>query len=90
MSKSDHANKDVSRDDLVQRINDQLTTDSESLQESRMDGSPSFGNFYADTNEIADRPGDIDIESIGRELGVLGDDETYGENNDVEEPGADR
>jgi hypothetical protein len=40
-----------------------------------MTESPSFGNFYADTNEIADRPGDIDIESIGREIGVLRDDE---------------
>jgi hypothetical protein len=83
MSNTD-PNKDVSRDDLVQRINDQLGTDSESLQEQRMEESPSFGNFYADTNEIADRPGDIDIESIGRELGVLGDDETYAENADAD------
>jgi hypothetical protein len=79
MSNTDPTNKDVSRDDLVQRINGQLTTDSESLQEQRRSESPSFGNFYADINEIADRPGDIDIESIGRELGVLDDDETYAE-----------
>lgn len=64
---------------LVRRINDQLTTDSDDLHELRMGGSPSIGNFYADTNGIADRPGDIDIESIGRELGVLHDDENYAE-----------
>jgi hypothetical protein len=79
MSNTDPTNKDVSRDDLVERINGPLTTDSEDLQEQRMSESPSFGNFYADTNEIAERPGDIDIESIGRELGVLDDDETYAE-----------
>ena len=77
MSNNTADDKDVSTDDLVRRINTQLTTDSRSLQKSRMEESPSFGNFYADTNEIAERPGDIDIESIGRELGVLGADETY-------------
>ena len=80
MSSNATDDKDVSKDDLVQRINEQLTTDSRSLQELRMEESPSFGNYYAGTNEIAERPGDIDIESIGRELGVLGHNETYTEN----------
>ena len=77
MNNTEPTDNDVSRDDLVRRINEQLTSDGQSLQESRMTESPSFGNFYADTNEIADRPGYIDIESIGRELGVLRDDENY-------------
>ena len=77
MNNTEPADNDVSRDDLVRRINEQLTSDGQSLHESRITESPSFGNFYADTNEIADRPGDIDIESIGRELGVLRDDENY-------------
>lgn len=85
MSNTTADDKDVSRDDLMLRINRQLTSDSRSLQETRMEESPSFGNFYADTNEIAERPGDIDIESIGRELGVLGADETYA-GNAVTEP----
>jgi len=76
---------DISTADLVRRINRQLTSDGRSLRESRMSESPSFGNFYADTNEIAERPGEIDIESIGRELGVLDDDENY-----VEKSAADR
>jgi len=90
MNNTNEHENDVSRDDLVQRINEQLATDGRSLMESRIEESPSFGNFYADTNEIADRPGDIDIESIGRELGVLGDDETYSENNGVKEPESDQ
>jgi hypothetical protein len=60
---------------LIQRINERLTRNGESQKQSRFAGSPSFGHFYADTNSIAERPDEIDIESIGRELGVLGADE---------------
>lgn len=88
MTNNTNAEHDVTREDLVRRINRQLSSDRRILMESRMEESPSFGNFYADTNEIADREGSIDIESIGRELGVLGEDETYAGNTAVEEPEA--
>ncbi|MFN6963706.1 MAG: hypothetical protein ACK4S4_08065 [Pyrinomonadaceae bacterium] len=66
----------VSRDELMRRINERLSSDSRELRDARMTGSPSFGNYYA-TGDAAEPSGDVDIESIGRELGVLRDDESY-------------
>ncbi|HYJ91761.1 MAG TPA: hypothetical protein VEV84_10655 [Pyrinomonadaceae bacterium] len=61
----------VSESALIERINKRLAVNSQDLKESRMIESPSLGHFYEHLNSIADRPGAIDLESIGRELGVL-------------------
>jgi hypothetical protein len=61
---------------LIERINLRLSTDSQNRKESRMTGSPSFGHFYENTNSIADIADSIDLESFGRQLGVLMPGET--------------
>jgi len=61
---------------LVERINKKLTDESQDLKESQMAGSPSIGNFYGQDSELVDRKDTIDLEAIGRELGVLASDET--------------
>jgi hypothetical protein len=61
---------------LIERINEKLSDDSRDRKEMQMTGSPSVGNFYEHANEFADREGAVDLESIGRELGVLAPDET--------------
>ena len=66
---------EISRSVLIGRINKQLAEDGEILRKLRESGSPSFGAFYADTNSIADRKEKLNLESIGRELGVLSSDE---------------
>jgi len=66
----------VTESALIERINEKLMGESREQKEVQMTGSPSFGHFYENGNEIAERPGDIDLDSIGRELGVLAPDET--------------
>jgi hypothetical protein len=61
---------------LIDRINKKLTDDSRDQRDRQMAGSPSFGHFYEHPNELANRDGSIDLESIGRELGVLAPDES--------------
>jgi len=56
---------------LIERINRRLELNSQDRKAARMDGSPSFGHFYAQSESISHRSGTIDIESIGRELGIL-------------------
>jgi hypothetical protein len=56
---------------LIERINQKLTNDSQNEKESRFEESPSFGHFYGRSDQISERPGDVDLEGIGRELDVL-------------------
>jgi len=66
----------VTESALIQRINERLADDSRALKELQMAGSPSIGHFY-DQREVAVGPkGSIDIEAIGRKLGVLASDES--------------
>ena len=71
--------KEISSSVLVARINRKLETESQNQKKCRMDESPSFGHFYAHSEPIPERTDPIDIESIGRELGVLKDSETVKE-----------
>jgi len=64
---------------LIERINRRLEFDSLNRKESRMDESPSFGHFYAQSEPTPGTNGPIDIESIGRELGILKPSETVKE-----------
>ena len=64
---------------LIERINRRLEFDSQNRKKSRMDGSPSFGHFYAQSEPTPRTNGPIDIESIGRELGILKPSETVKE-----------
>jgi hypothetical protein len=66
----------VTESALIERINEKLSEDSQDRREMQMTGSPSIGNFYEHQNEIINRDGDIDLDAIGRELGVLAPDET--------------
>jgi hypothetical protein len=66
----------VTESALIERINEKLSDDSRDRKEMQMTGSPSIGNFYEHSNELANRGGALDLESIGRELGVLAPDET--------------
>jgi hypothetical protein len=61
---------------LIERINEKLSNDSSDRREMQMAGSPSIGNFYAHPNELAISDGALDLESLGRVLGVLAPDET--------------
>ncbi|HEY2866749.1 MAG TPA: hypothetical protein VGJ02_06635 [Pyrinomonadaceae bacterium] len=72
---------EISQSVLIERINERLTTDSQDLKESRMSESPSLGHFYEHPDAIAEGHGTADLESIGRELGVLHPDETVTPDN---------
>ena len=63
--------KKISDSVLIERINRRLELNSQIRKESRMDESPSFGHFYAQSEPTPRTKGPIDIESIGRELGIL-------------------
>jgi hypothetical protein len=63
--------KKISDSVLIERINRRLELNSQNRKESRMNESPSFGHFYAQSESGSERSGSIDIESIGRELGVI-------------------
>jgi hypothetical protein len=78
----------VTESALITRINRKLIDDSQDQRETQMMGSPSFGHFYEHENELADRSGTIDLESIGRELGVLAPDETIARSNLRDRPTA--
>ena len=60
---------------LIERINERLASERAELKDMQMSGSPSFGHFYDRSDEIAERRGSIDLEAIGREIGVLAPDE---------------
>lgn len=66
----------VTESALIDRINEKLIGDSEDLRDIQMTGSPSLGHFFGQEYELIDREDTIDLESIGRELGVLASDET--------------
>jgi len=66
---------------LIDRINRKLSVDSQSLKESRMTGSPSFGLFYDHPTLISETARRTDLESIGRVLGVLLPGEHLGREN---------
>ena len=68
--------KKISDSVLIERINRRLELNSQNRKQSRMGGSPSFGHFYAQLGPMPERTDPIDIESLGRELGVLKDSET--------------
>jgi len=63
--------KKISDSVLIERINRRLKLNSQNRKVARMDESPSFGHFYAQSEPISHRSGPLDIESIGRELGIL-------------------
>ena len=66
----------VSESALIERINKKLADESLDLKAIHMAGSPSIGHFYEQDSEHGDRKDTIDLEAIGRELGVLASDET--------------
>ena len=66
----------VTESALIERINRKLVGDSQDQKAAQMTGSPSLGHFFCQENELIDREDTIDLESIGRELGVLAPDET--------------
>ena len=74
MNKIDSTNE-VSGSQLIERINRRLAAESQNRKDSRLDKSPSFGHFYAQSEPAPEENASIDIESIGRELGVLKDSE---------------
>jgi len=78
MSKTDTKNE-VSGSQLIERINRRLAAESQDRKDSRLDKSPSFGHFYAQSEPTPEENDPINIESIGRELGVLKDSETVKE-----------
>lgn len=63
--------QNISRSALIERINRKLADNSQDLKESRMTESPSLGHFYENQVSGEDEQGGIDLESLGRELGVL-------------------
>ena len=67
---------------LIGRINERLAEDSRALKEIRMEDSPSVGNLYDQSDGVADENGSIDIEAIGRRLGVLAPDESVARDTD--------
>ena len=71
--------KKISDSVLIEQINRRLEFDSQNRKESRMDESPSLGHFYAQSEPTPGTNGPIDIESIGRELGILKPSETVKE-----------
>ena len=71
--------KEISGSQLMERINRRLEAESQNRKEIRLDGSPSFGHFYAQSEPTSEERDLVDIESIGRELGVLNDSETVKE-----------
>jgi len=71
--------KKISDSVLIERINRRLELNSQIRKESRMDESPSFGHFYAQSEPTPRTKGPIDIESISRELGILMPSETVEE-----------
>ena len=66
----------VTESALIERINERLTDDSWSLKELMMEDSPSVGHFYEQPDGVSEQKGTIDIEAIGREMGVLAPDES--------------
>lgn len=60
---------------LIERINERLADDSRQTQNLRMEGSPSFGHFYEQLDSIDEHPGSIDLDAVGRAMGVLAPDE---------------
>ena len=60
---------------LIERINERLADDSRTMRDLRMQGSPSFGHFYEQLNSIDKQPSSLDLEAVGREMGVLAPDE---------------
>ncbi|HKP70705.1 MAG TPA: hypothetical protein VJV05_15565 [Pyrinomonadaceae bacterium] len=67
---------EVSESVLIDRINKRLTDDSLRIKEERSTGSPSFGTFYEQHDPTDEGHDTIDLESIGRKLGVLAPGET--------------
>lgn len=67
---------------LIERINERLTDDSHKQKESQMEGSPSLGHFYEQPDRANAGPGPIDIEAVGREMGVLAPDESVARDAD--------
>lgn len=65
----------VTESALIERINERLTDESRTLKELKMADSPSFGHFYDQSDAVTEQKGSIDIEAIGREMGVLSPDE---------------
>ena len=67
---------------LIERINERLTDDSRKLKVLQMQGSPSIGYFYEQTHQTFGRPGSLDLETIGREMGVLAPNESVARDDD--------
>ena len=76
MSATTSGCREISESVLLDRINERLTSDGEDLKDSRMSESPSIGHFYEHQESFAEPPGLADLETIGRELGVLMPGET--------------
>jgi hypothetical protein len=72
----------VNESALIERINERLTDDSRSLKDLMMADSPSFGHYYDQPDGVAERRGSIDIEAVGREMGVLAPDESVARDAD--------
>jgi hypothetical protein len=66
----------VTESALIERINERLTDDSRSLKDLMMADSPSFGHFYDQPEGVSEQTGPVDIEAVGREMGVLAPDES--------------
>jgi hypothetical protein len=81
MNKNVTGSRWVTESALIERINERLTDDSRNLKDQQMEGSPSIGHFYEQPNETG-RPGSIDLEAMGRELGVLALDESVARDSD--------
>ena len=60
---------------LVERINERLADNSRTSKELQMEGSPSFGHFYEQPDPTDEYNDSTDLESMGREMGVLAPDE---------------
>ena len=72
----------VTESALIERINERLTDDSRSLKDLMMAESPSFGHFYDQPDGVSEQTGSIDIEAVGREMGVLAPDESVARDSD--------
>ena len=72
----------VTESALIERINERLTDDSRSLKDLMMAESPSFGHFYDQHDGVTEQTGSIDIEAVGREMGVLAPDESVARDAD--------
>ncbi len=65
---------------LVQRINRALTKDGKMLKAARGRAKEAYGAYFiVDTRKNQATDGDIDIEKLGRKLGVLKDFERIAE-----------